>query len=97
MQLCWPRYGTYYHIVGMGTVGWVFLFAINVAGSVDSKHRQKHVCRGQLTMMSSFMNKSHSDGDGIYFGYGMVWWGDDDQVIYVVTKDNTTVLMWSRS
>ena len=30
--------------------------------------------------------------------YGMV--GDDDQVIYVVTKDNTTmvsVLMWSRS
>ena len=81
----------------MGTVGWVFLFAINVAGSVDSKHRQKHVCRGQLTMMSSFMNKSHSDGDGIYFGYGMVWWGDDDQVIYVVTKDNTTVLMWSRS
>ena len=56
VQLCWPRYGTYYHIVGMGTVGWVFLFAINAAGSVDSKHRQKHGCRGQLTMTSSFMN-----------------------------------------
>ena len=33
-----------------------FLFAINAAGSVDSKHRQKHGCRGELTMTSSFMN-----------------------------------------
>ena len=68
-----------------------FLFAINAAGSVDRKHRQKHGCRGQLTITSSFMNSD---------GYGMVWWGDDDQVIYVVTKDNTmmvSVLMWSRS
>ena len=33
-------------------------------------------------------------------GMVLVWWGDDDQVIYVVTKDNTlmvSVLMWSRS
>ena len=56
VQLWWPRYGTYYHIVGMGTVGWVFLFAINAAGSVDRKHRQKHGCRGQLTITLSFMN-----------------------------------------
>ena len=46
----------YYQIVGMGTVGWFFLIAINAAGSVDSKHRQKHGCRGELTMTSSFMN-----------------------------------------
>ena len=56
VQLCWPRYGIYYQIVGMGTVGWFFLIAINAAGSVDSKHRQKHGCRGELTMTSSFMN-----------------------------------------
>ena len=59
VHLCWPRYGIYYQLsvsVGMGTVGWVFLFAINAVGSVDSKHRQKHGCRGELTMTSSFMN-----------------------------------------
>ena len=56
VQLCWPRYGIYYQIVGMGTVGCFFLIAINAAGSVDSKHRQKHGCRGELTMTSSFMN-----------------------------------------
>ena len=25
VQLCWPRNGIYYHIVGMGTVGFFYL------------------------------------------------------------------------
>ena len=28
----------------------------HLPGSVDSNHQQKHSCRGQLTMTSSFMN-----------------------------------------